>query len=110
MKKNLITITILIFTATITGYSQFFKENYASNTRTADGNSYNASKHSSENAEEIKEHGGFFKAPAPGGPGDRPETGGGIGQEAPLGDGLTALVVCSVFFGLFKWKQSIRRK
>ena len=98
MKKILITIIIFMFTATVTGYAQFFKDN-DSNSGTTGGSSYSESEsgYSSGNSEEGNDYGGFFKARAskPGGRPDITEE-GGIGQQAPVGDGLPILIVCCV--------------
>ncbi|MCL1934626.1 MAG: hypothetical protein FWF53_12535 [Candidatus Azobacteroides sp.] len=44
----------------------------------------------------LNDHGGFFRDSSADNPGERPGNGGGIGQEAPVGDGLLVLTVCCV--------------
>ena len=96
MKKILITIIIFMFTSTVTGYAQFFKDNDRRETTT---NSSDESGYSSGNSEGGA---GFFKTPPARKPGGRPETGDGIGQQAPLEDGLSVLIVCGVILVIVK--------
>ena len=42
------------------------------------------------------DYGGFFRDSSADNPGGRPDNGGGIGQEAPAGDGLLVLIACCV--------------
>ena len=51
--------------------------------------------------------GGFFRNSSAGGPGDRPGSGDGIGQEAPLVDGLAFLIACC---GILIVVKTVREK
>jgi len=113
MKKILITIIIFMFTATVTGYAQFFKDNNTNRKEaTTVSSSFSESRYSSSNSEEGDDGAGFFKASTDG-PGGRPGTGGGVGQSAPLDDGLSILIVCCVILvivRILKNKWDARRK
>ena len=97
MKKIILSIMIVLFTSTITSYSQIFKEKETS-----------AAETSPENQKTDNSSNGFFRADPPG-PGDRPGPGEGIGQEAPVGDGFHILITCCLVFGLVKL-YSVRQK
>ena len=100
MKKIIITILIIIFTASpVTTYAQFFKDKEPSAART-----------SSSSYDTDYSNAGFFRNPNNNGPGDRPGDGEGIGQEAPLGDGINAIITCCVIFGFVKIYNEKRRK
>jgi len=116
MKKILITIIIFIFTATVTGYSQLFKDNdVTDNTGATTGSSYSGSEYSSNGSEYSSGDSnggvGFFRTPPEDNkPGGRPDCGGGIGQDAPLGNELKVLLACSAVYvaaSFFKrkWKK-----
>jgi len=115
MKKILITITIFLFTATVTGYAQLFMDNdITDNTGTTDGSSYSGGEYSNGgdysytgseySSGDSDEDAGFFRTPPEDDnkPGGRPDSGGGIGQEAPLDDGLSILIVCCVILVIVK--------
>ena len=99
MKRIIISVLFFLFIASsVTTYAQLFKEHEASITETSNSNS-----------EENNSNAGFFRAGAPG-PGNRPENSEGIGQETPLGDGLSVMVVCCVLFGLVKIYNGKKKK
>ena len=91
-----------MFVAAATGYAGIYTSQPADGERYAGGiysnSSVNALGSSNQNS-------GLFRSSAPS-PGNRPGNGGGIGQEevgdAPLGDGLLVLVVCSVLLVVVK--------
>jgi hypothetical protein len=96
MKKIL--ITIMIFLVTITGYAGIYRSESANDGQYGGGlyeNSYNTS------VGENSGYGGIYRSSADD-PGDRPGSGGGIGQNAPLGDGVRSIVVCCLIYGLVK--------
>ena len=105
MKKIVITMMIILFTVTETGYAQFFK-----NQETETGSISGQKDSPSSNSDDISGNSGFFRAGDATDPGNRPGSGEGIGQEseAPIKDGLGVLVTCSVIFvcvKIFKKKK-----
>jgi len=104
MKKILITVMIFLFTATtVTTYAQIFKEQDSSSYTTVSGNS-------SSTYEVDDNQGGFFRSSTADPPGDRPGNGEGIGQQAPIGEGLQILVAFCMFFGGIKYYSRNRKK
>ena len=88
----------MTFTASsVTTYAQFFKDKESSSATTSSRNF------------DTDNGAGFFRN-SNSGPGGRPGDGEGIGQEAPLGDGLNALVACCVLFGFVKIYNDKRKK
>jgi len=139
MKKILKITLVLFFAATATGNAQFFRgqtdNNYSSNpsgnTRTGynsrlnysgipesipqtrnDANFNSSMNYSGELGEEIAEDygGGFFRSSTETDPGGRPGSGGGIGQEAPLGDGWPVVIACCVALILLRFFDQNRRE
>ena len=105
MKKIVITIMIILFTATGTGYAQIFRSQEKETGSTSVMKDSPAS-----HTDNVSDNSGLFRAGDAGGPGNRPGNNEGIGQEseAPLKDGLGMLVTCSVIFvfvKIFKNKQ-----
>ena len=106
MKKIAITITIIIITvlSTTTGtvYAQIFK-----NDETVAGKDNEIHSYIGNNSEEITNAGGLFRADND----DyaRPEVGGAIG-ETPIGDGLSILILCNMFYGAIKFFRERRNK
>jgi len=109
MKKILVTILIFLFTATAIGYAGIFKGQSEDNSSDNNSVSYDSSV---SNSEEIsnEDYGGFFRSSSADDPGGRPGNGGGIGQEAPLSDGLPVLISCCVLLGLLKTFNEKRKK
>ena len=134
--KKIFNIFILFFLISTTpNYAQFFKgqsetSTYSSgitntnyNSRISysgiqdynspmnrDFNNNNNISYSGEFQETVSEEntGGFFRNSTAGGPGDRPVSGEGIGQEAPLVDGLAFLIACCgvlIILKTFREKQ-----
>ena len=99
-----------MFTSTVTSYAQFFRENETSNNRDRNSSGImNRNTPSSSSSDLDNSYGGFFRN-SPGGPGDRPGSGEGIGQEAPVEDGILVLVSCCIFLGAVKIHNAKRRK
>ncbi|MCL1934630.1 MAG: hypothetical protein FWF53_12555 [Candidatus Azobacteroides sp.] len=106
MKKILISISIFLFTATMISYAGFFNESWDVNCSEAAFDNYGGFSESDNNCyssgffnnyDEISDdYNGFFRASSAGDPGGRPGNGDGIGQEAPIDDGLLPLTVCCV--------------
>ena len=101
MKKIFNIFIFLFFISTTPNYAQFFKgqpetDNYSSNSN-------------SENSGEAtyEDYSGFFRNSSAVGPGDRPGSGDGIGQEAPLVDGLAFLIACC---GILIVVKTVREK
>ena len=103
MKKILFTIMIFAFAAmTTTSYAQIFKEQ--------DSNPSVSTENSTSSSEVNDSQVGFFRSSTADPPGDRPGNGEGIGQQAPLGDGLHILIAFCMFFGVIKYYSRRRKK
>lgn len=97
MKKTVATIMIILFTAIGTGYAQIYKSQ-----ETKPGTTSGLKDSPASHSDDVSGNSEFFRAGDATGPGDRPGNGGGIGQEAPLKDGLHVILVCSLIFGIVK--------
>jgi len=109
MKKTLVSILIFMFTATVSVCAQIYNNQEPGNNNSAGQNGYYStySDVTLTNSNENAGSSGLFKDTATG-PGGRPVNGEGIGQEAPLGNGLNVLIACSVIYGIvlfFKMKS-----
>ena len=96
MKKILIIIIVFLFTTTVTSYAGFFTEssNLGAGEEIFD-NYYGFFKSDNNyfSSGTSNDYYGFFRDSSSD-PGGRPGNGGGIGQGAPIGDGLLVLTVC----------------
>jgi hypothetical protein len=101
MKKIIILTIIFIVSATSAGYAGIFRDQQenASSRNTSMQHENNAG---SPEGTSSDDYGGFFRNSGPGAPGDRPGTGGGIGQNAPVSDGIPVILVCCAFFIVIK--------
>jgi len=94
MKKIIVTILIFVFTAATASCVGLFSNENTNNDR------YEGGLFSESSSSPGRDSGyGLFRSSDPFDPGDRPGGGGGIGQDkgdAPIGDGIIVLVVCSV--------------
>jgi len=104
MRKSVVTILIFLFTATAV-YCESTYENRLSNgsesngTEEYSGNSITTTTNSVENSDS----GGLFRSEeGPGSPGGRPQIKDGIGEEAPVGDGLPVLLLGCILLGTVK--------
>jgi uncharacterized OsmC-like protein len=59
--------------------------------------------------ESANDYGGFFRSSSADSHGGRPGNGGGIGQEAPLKDGLYALAGCCILLVIVKTVKEKRK-
>jgi hypothetical protein len=96
MKKILISITIFLFT--VSGYAGIYRSESTNSEQYSSGGVY---VNSYSTGVEETSGSGIYKTSADN-PDDRPGSGGAIGQEAPLGDGLRVLTVCCVIYGVVK--------
>jgi hypothetical protein len=106
MKKIVIAIMICLFTSTMASYADFFRnetsnEGSSGQSGSLFGNSSNQPGETSDSS-----GGGLFRS-SNNFPGDRPGSTEGIGQEAPLRDGIWVLVAGCVV--LVAAKTVIRR-
>ena len=100
MKKIIFVIIVILLTAATVGYTQTFDN------QEVDNGVFNGR---SNNYETNSDFSGLFKNETDD-PGGRPENGSGIGQEqAPLKDGLSVLIACSVAFILVKIYKSKKK-
>jgi len=101
MVKGVLIVLFFMFIATTPGYAEI----YTGETIDYGGNAGGIYSNTSDNSEEKNSGYGIYKSLAPS-PGNRPDNGGGIGQEngkdMPIGNGLTVLVVCSVILVIVK--------
>jgi len=103
MKKIVSAFIILLFAASAAGYAQIY-----GNANSNSGALYSESSSSSTTRESDASSGGaLYRIDSSNSPGDRPEIGEGIGQEAPLGEGLTVLLVCCLGYIIMKKKNVI---
>ena len=105
MKRILNIVVIFLFAATATSYAGFFKDQPETNNSSGNSGSHSNSRISHTGETNSENYSGFFGSPSgadPLDPGGRPESGDGIGQDAPLGDGLSVLFVCCVALVLVK--------
>ena len=112
MKKILITIILFLFTATVTSYVGFFRESSdADNSEETSGNHGGFFKSDDRyfSSETSDDHYGFFRDSSADNPGSRPDSGGGIGQEAPVGDGLFTLIACCAGLVIVKFFNGRRK-
>jgi len=95
MKKTVIASVIFLLTAITTSYAGGI---YTSQTTSSDQYSGGIFSNSPSPSEVDSGCGLFRTSPAnPSSPGtDRPGNGGGIGQGAPIGDGLIVMITCCV--------------
>ena len=91
---------LLFFSCTVTAtisYAGFFRESSDVNTgkETPDNcGGFFKKDNNCFSSGTSDNRGGFFRDSSADNPGERPGNGGGIGQEAPIGDGLLVLTVC----------------
>ena len=104
MKKIFYIFILLFFISTTPNYAQFFKGQSETDNYSSNSNSRNSGEAASE------DYGGFFRNSSADGPGDRPGSGEGIGQEAPLKDGLHVLIGCCLLFVVIKSVNDRRKK
>jgi len=109
MKKMFVTITILLFTSTVISYAGIFKEQADDNSSNNTG-FFNDSNSSNIEEASYEDYGGFFRSSSADNPGGRPGNGGGIGQEAPIRDGLPVIVAYCVVLALVKTFKEKRKK
>jgi len=110
MKKVLATILIFMVGEIITGYAQIYNKQEPENETAIEQNGYAIYNEASflDSSNKNADTGGIFRDTPATSPGNRPINGGGIGQEAPLGNGLHVLIACSIIYGVivfFKMKS-----
>ncbi|MCL1934627.1 MAG: hypothetical protein FWF53_12540 [Candidatus Azobacteroides sp.] len=113
MKKLLITILIFLFTTAAISNAGFFRESSDPDRSEKASDNYGGFfKNDNRNfsSETSNDYGGFFRASDADGPGDRPDSGGGIGQDAPTGDGLFTLIACCAVWIVVKLFNEKRKK
>jgi len=114
MKKIFVSTLILALTATAISYAGLSEPNNNERTTENHGGFFSGDGHSSSSSDfatSSEQIGGFFRDSSdPSDPGTRPGTGEGIGQEAPLHDGLHVLIACCVVFLFIKIYNEKRHK
>jgi hypothetical protein len=109
MKKKIITVVILLLTTTAINYAGIYKQ--SENESSDYSNAGSLYKNNTKSGESVSDDngGGLFRAPA-NNPVGRPGNGGGIGQEAPIHDGLHILTTCCVILIVFKIMKMKKKK
>ena len=111
MKRIFVSTLILLFAATAISFAKLSDHpQYAEETSDTHGGFFSgdANNSSSETPKSSEQYGGFFQSPD--GPGGRPDSGDGIGQNAPLHGGLHILVACGIIFVAVKFFNENRKK
>jgi len=94
---------MFIFSATVTSYAGFFNQSETNDSYSSSSNNTYSRGESSE------DYGGFFRSSSAGNPGNRPGNGDGIGQDAPVGDGIPVIIACCIALGLLKFFDGGRK-
>ena len=105
MKKIFTTIIIVLLTSTCISYAGIYRDS-ATNSERSSGYEVLYGKKPC-NSEENSGGYGLFRS-SDSDPGDRPESGDGIGQEAPLGDMLFFLSICCSIYVIVKFTSRKR--
>ena len=109
LKKIVLSTMILLLAATVISFAS--GNNYKEKPSDNNGGFFQADNdYSSDETPEstIDQTGGFFSDG--GDPGNRPGEGDGIGQNAPLQDGLHVLLTCCAAFVLVKFANDKHKK
>jgi hypothetical protein len=107
MKKIIVTIMVFLLSATVISYAGIFGNQTTSNDEysSQSGALYdNSTKYSREDSG----FGALFSGPSDD-PGDRPDNGDGIGQEAPISDGVRTLAICCFIYSIIKVCSNTRK-
>ena len=108
MKKIFITLFIFLFTATAISYAGIYSTPSSSSESSGSGGGGFYS-NQSNNSGGDSGAGALFRS-STNDPGGRPGGGDGIGQEAPLGNGLRTLIICAFIYGVVKISSRKGRK
>ena len=105
MKKfrYLIPVLIFFFGATATSYAGFFTNQPETNDSYSSSNNYSGGEANEGNS-------GFFRSSSADNPGGRPGNGDGIGQDAPVGDGIPVVLACCIALVLLKFFDGKKKK
>ena len=107
MKKIFTTIIIVLFTSTCISYAGIYRDSATNSEGSSGYGIFYVS--NTGNSEENSCAGGLFRS-SESDPGDRPGSGDGIGQEAPLGDMLYFLSICCSIYVIVKFSSRKRDK
>ena len=112
MKKILIALTFCLFTTTVTSYAGIYRnqpnnENVNSGSR---GGALYGNTTQPAIAPENSHHASLFRSTTLEDPMDRPDIGGGIGVDAPVGDGFILLIILSLIFISIKYFKKSKKK
>jgi len=94
MKKVIGFFIVFLFLATAPSNAQFFRDQSDSESSYSSGSNYSG--------ESSDDYGGFFRSSNSTDPGGRPGGGEGIGQEAPIRDGIPVIIACCIALALLK--------
>jgi hypothetical protein len=109
MKKKIITVVILLLTTTAINYAGIYKQSENESSDYSNTGSLFENDIRSEESVSDDNGGGLFRAPADD-PGGRPGNGGGIGQRAPIGEGIHVLVACCVILAAIKVSKKKKKE
>ena len=104
MKKIFTTIIIVLFTSTAISYAGIYRNRTTDESTSGYGALY---RNKTDNLEGGSNAGALFRSQADG-PGDRPGSGDGIGQETPLGNGLYIIAICCFIYVIVKFTSRKR--
>ena len=112
--KKIIVLIFLFAVAATSSYVGFSMGNsglkYKEETSVSSGGFFK-NKDNYSSGETFGNEGGFFRnSTKADGPGGRPDSGDGIGQEAPIKDGLYVLLACCFVLGSVKFFVEKRKK
>ena len=97
---------IFLLTATMTSYAGIYRDNTPDNSGSSGYGALFGNSNSS-NPGGDSDSGGLFRSSNVD-PGDRPGNGDGIGQQAPIGNGVRTLAVCCLIYGIVKLSSKKR--
>ena len=112
MKKILIAFTFCLFTTTVTSYAGVYKtqpDNENVNSGSRSGALYGNTTQPAV-APENSNNASLFRSSTLEDPMDRPDIGGGIGVDAPVGDGFILLIILSLIFITIKYFKKGKKK
>ena len=112
MKKiQIIIITFLFALPATTSYAKIYESRVTSGEETV-GRSGGFFSNPGDNSgrEPSEDYGGFFRDSPEDDLTERPGSGGGIGQEAPLGGGFRLLFICCFIYGIVKFASKNKDK
>ena len=104
MKTTLIAVFLLTFTAIVATHAEVYERQTTGNERNAGYGSLFENASGNESNRDLGS-GTLFRNPGDEPLEGRPDNGGGIGQEMPIGKGGHILAVCCLIYGIFRFSS-----